>query len=161
MHHWKVCLLFNNVHIFFIYILLFSSPELNRLWNVRPDNMAACRAKERDFLPTLESYFEEAIEQLDPSVESQYKCVRCNVEALFSLHPFSFSLSLSYRRVNEGNFGWRALRLLSRRSSHFFTHGNTTIARLPEYLETHVKRLAATMQVNSILVVLIKSRLPL
>lgn len=49
------------------------SAELNRLWNLCPDNMAACRSKDRDFLPTLENYFEEAIEQLDPSVESQYK----------------------------------------------------------------------------------------
>jgi len=47
--------------------------ELNRLWNLCPDNMEACRSKDRDFLPTLENYFEEAIEQLDPSVESQYK----------------------------------------------------------------------------------------
>lgn len=97
--------------------------ELNRLWNLCPDNMEACRSKDRDFLPTLESYFEEAIEQLDPSVESQYK------------------------RVNEGNFGWRALRLLARRSLHFFTHGNTPITRLPDYLETHVKKLAKDMQV--------------
>nr|CAG4641545.1 EOG090X0324 [Eurycercus lamellatus] len=96
--------------------------EMNRLWNLNPDNMAACRSKERDFLPTLENYFEEAIEQLDPSVEAQYK------------------------RVNEANFGWRALRLLSRRSSHFFTHGNTPITRLPDYLETHVKKLAKDMQ---------------
>ena len=49
------------------------SAELNRLWNLCPDNMAACRSKDRDFLPTLENYFGEAIEQLDPSVESQYK----------------------------------------------------------------------------------------
>ena len=46
---------------------------MNRLWNLCPDNMAACRSKDRDFLPTLEHYFEEAIEKLDPSVESQYK----------------------------------------------------------------------------------------
>lgn len=53
-------------------LFLFSA-EMNRLWNLCPDNMAACRSKDRDFLPTLENYFEEAIEQLDPSVESQYK----------------------------------------------------------------------------------------
>merc|ERR1740128_1528718 len=99
--------------------------ELNRLWNLCPDNMEACRSKDRDFLPTLENYFEEAIEQLDPSVESQYK------------------------RVNEANFGWRALRLLARRSLHFFTHGNTPITRLPDDLETHVKKLAKDMQVAS------------
>nr|CAG4643082.1 EOG090X0324 [Ilyocryptus agilis] len=100
--------------------------ELNRLWNLNPDNMAACRSKERDFLPTLETYFEEAIEQLDP-------------------------------RVNEANFGWRALRLLARRSSHFFTHGNTPITRLPDYLETHVKKLAKDMQSTSTAFVNVKS----
>ena len=53
-----------------------------------------------------------------------------------------------YRRVNEANFGWRALRLLARRSLHFFTHGNTPITRLPDYLETHVRKLAKDMQVK-------------
>nr|CAG4636859.1 EOG090X0324 [Ceriodaphnia reticulata] len=101
---------------------IIGNAEMNRLWNLCPDNMAACRSKDRDFLPTLENYFEEAIEQLDPSVESQYK------------------------RVNEANFGWRALRLLARRSLHFFTHGNTPITRLPDYLETHVRKLAKDMQ---------------
>ncbi|XP_046459748.1 THO complex subunit 1-like isoform X1 [Daphnia pulex] len=101
---------------------IIGNAEMNRLWNLCPDNMAACRSKDRDFLPTLENYFEEAIEQLDPSVESQYK------------------------RVSEANFGWRALRLLARRSLHFFTHGNTPITRLPDYLETHVRKLAKDMQ---------------
>ena len=54
------------------------STELTRLWNLCPDNMESCRSKERDFLPSLEAYFEEAIEQLDPSVESQYKWVATN-----------------------------------------------------------------------------------
>ena len=36
---------------------------LTSLWNYNPDNLEACRAKERDFLPSLENYFEEAIEQ--------------------------------------------------------------------------------------------------
>lgn len=52
------------------------------------------------------------------------------------------------RRVNEANFGWRALRLLARRSLHFFTHGNTPITRLPDYLETHVRKLAKEIQVQ-------------
>ena len=36
------------------------------MWNLCPDNLEACRAVERDFLPSLENYFEEAIDQLDP-----------------------------------------------------------------------------------------------
>lgn len=56
--------------------------------------------------------------------------------------------STFYRRVNEANFGWRALRLLARRSLHFFTHGNTPITKLPDYLETHVRKLAKDLQVQ-------------
>ena len=67
---------------------------LTALWNQNPDNLEACRwalcingtymvlfcfletacistldmfrARDRDFLPSLQNYFEEAIEQLDP-----------------------------------------------------------------------------------------------
>ena len=35
---------------------------LTELWNLNPDNLEACRAAERDFLPSVENYFEEAIE---------------------------------------------------------------------------------------------------
>ena len=45
------------------------NPGLTALWNLHPDNLEACRAKDRDFLPSLENYFEEAIEQLDPKNE--------------------------------------------------------------------------------------------
>jgi THO complex subunit 1 len=50
------------------------------------------RAQDRDFLPSLQGYFEEAIEQCDPAsgVEEEYK------------------------KVNNGEWGWRALRLMSR-----------------------------------------------
>lgn len=48
---------------------------MTRLWNHKPDNLEACRSKEREFLPSLESYFEEAIMQTDPAamIEPQYK----------------------------------------------------------------------------------------
>ncbi|KOX72920.1 THO complex subunit 1 [Melipona quadrifasciata] len=96
------------------------NPELTKLWNLCPNNLEACKSKERDFLPSLEIYFEEAIMQLDPNamVEDEYK------------------------KVNDGNFGWRALRLLARRSPHFFVHGNYPINKLPEYLETMIKKIA-------------------
>ena len=74
---------------------------LTSLWNYNPDNLEACRAKERDFLPSLENYFEEAIEQLDPKNE----------------------IEDTYKKVNNGEWGWRALRLMSRRSTHFFISG--------------------------------------
>ncbi|XP_012262168.2 THO complex subunit 1 [Athalia rosae] len=96
------------------------NPELTKLWNLCPNNLEACKSKDRDFLPSLETYFEEAIEQLDPAamVEDQYK------------------------KVNDGSFGWRALRLLARRSPHFFVHGNYPINKLPEYLEAMIKKIA-------------------
>lgn len=51
------------------------SPELTKLWNLCPNNLEACKSKERDFLPSLEGYFKEAVEELDPAamVEDQYK----------------------------------------------------------------------------------------
>ncbi|KAK0161819.1 hypothetical protein PV327_008231 [Microctonus hyperodae] len=96
------------------------NPELTKLWNLCPNNLEACKSKDRDFLPSLETYFEEAIMQSDPAamVDNEYK------------------------KVNDGNFGWRALRLLARRSPHFFVHGNYPINKLPEYLETMIKKIA-------------------
>lgn len=40
-----------------------------------PDNLEACRAPERNFLMSLEDYFKDVIEQLDPAsqVEDEYK----------------------------------------------------------------------------------------
>ncbi|KAJ1529807.1 hypothetical protein ONE63_006550 [Megalurothrips usitatus] len=94
--------------------------ELTKLWNVCPDNLEACRGKDRDFLPSLDSYFEEAIEQTDPNA----------------------MVEDGYKKINDGNFGWRALRLLARRSPHFFTLSSNNISKLPEYLETMIKKIA-------------------
>lgn len=54
---------------------LMGNQVLTKLWNQYPDNMDACSAPERDFLPSMEEYFAEAIEQLDPSnqIEEEYK----------------------------------------------------------------------------------------
>ncbi|XP_065343536.1 THO complex subunit 1 isoform X2 [Cloeon dipterum] len=100
--------------------ILLGNPELTKLWNQASNNLDACRSKERDFLPSLEMYFEDAITQANPlsMVEEKYK------------------------KVNDGNFGWRALRLMARRSPHFFTHSNTQISKLPEYLEMMIKKIA-------------------
>lgn len=51
-----------------------------------------------------------------------------------------------YKKVNDGNFGWRALRLLARRSPQFFTHSNNPIAKLPDYLEIMIKKIAKDKQ---------------
>ena len=51
------------------------NPLLSKLWNQWPDNLEACSAPERDFLPNMDDYFAEATEQIDPAnqVEDQYK----------------------------------------------------------------------------------------
>ncbi|KAH0503539.1 N-acetylneuraminate lyase [Microtus ochrogaster] len=100
--------------------ILIGNEELTRLWNLCPDNMEACKSETREYMPTLEEFFEEAIEQADPEnmVESEYKT------------------------VNNSNYGWRALRLLARRSPHFFQPTNQQFKSLPEYLENMVIKLA-------------------
>ena len=97
------------------------SDELTRLWNVCPDNLEACKAENRTkFLPTLQDFFEEAIEQADPEagIEEEYKL------------------------VNKSEFGWRALRLLSRRSFNFFTPSNQPFKPLSDYLSNAVAQVA-------------------
>ncbi|KAK8399992.1 hypothetical protein O3P69_002993 [Scylla paramamosain] len=94
--------------------------EMSRLWNLHPNNLEACKIPERDFVPALESYFTPAIEQLSPRSE----------------------LKEEQKLVNDSNFGWRALRLLACRSPHFFTNSASPIAKLPEYLNTMIKKLA-------------------
>ena len=42
------------------------NPGLTALWNLHPDNLEACRAKDRDFLPSLENYFVEALDRGGP-----------------------------------------------------------------------------------------------
>lgn len=88
--------------------------ELTKLWNLYPNNLDACKAKDRDFLPTLDSYFAEAIEQLNRNEPSL---------------------------LRDGNFGWRALRLMARRSPHFFTLN--PISELHSYLEMMVRKIVA------------------
>lgn len=57
----------------------------------------------------------------------------------------------SYRAVNNSNYGWRALRLLARRSPHFFQPTNQQFKSLPEYLENMVIKLAKELPVSNIL----------
>lgn len=75
----------------------------------------------------LETYFAEAIEQMDPAA----------------------MVEESYKKVNDSSFGWRALRLLARRSPQFFTYSNNYICKLPEYLEIMIKKIAKEKQDRS------------
>ena len=89
------------------------NPELSRLWNLCPDNLQACRMKSRMFTPDMKTFLEEPVEQADPEAK---------IEA-------------DYKMVNNANFTWQALRLLSQGSSHFFQNTTAQIKQLPEYLE--------------------------
>ena len=100
------------------------NPELSRLWNLCPDNLQACRMKTRTFVPDLERFVEEPNEQADPEVR---------IEA-------------EYKVINNPNFAWQALRLLSRSSSHFFQNTTAQIKPLPEYLEHVIVQTAKDLQ---------------
>ncbi|CAH0398620.1 unnamed protein product [Chilo suppressalis] len=91
--------------------------ELTKLWNLCPDNLAACRTKERDFMPSLEYYM--------------------------------VGVDRDARRTSCGGWGWRALRLLARRSPHFFVHTNNPIGRLPDYLDDMVDRVTREVAANA------------
>uniref|UniRef100_UPI0037E91486 THO complex subunit 1 n=1 Tax=Semicossyphus pulcher TaxID=241346 RepID=UPI0037E91486 len=100
--------------------IFMGNDELTRLWNLNQDNMEACKSDSREFMPSLDEFFAEAIEQADPAnmVEEEYKVVR------------------------NANYGWRALRLLSRRSPHFFQPTNQKFKSLADYLDSMVSKLA-------------------
>ncbi|KAM9322177.1 THO complex subunit 1 [Pholidichthys leucotaenia] len=100
--------------------IFMGNDELTRLWNLHQDNMEACKSDSREFMPSLDEFFAEAIEQADPvnMVEDEYKVVR------------------------NSNYGWRALRLLSRRSPHFFQPTNQKFKSLADYLDSMVSKLA-------------------
>lgn len=44
--------------------------------------------------------------------------------------------------LKDSNMGWRALRLLARRSPHFFMYNNTILHPLSSYLEMMVKKIS-------------------
>ncbi|RZB94441.1 efThoc1, Dak1 and/or Death domain containing protein [Asbolus verrucosus] len=96
------------------------SLELTKLWNLCPDNLEACKGRDRDFLPTLEDYFSDAIAQMESST----------------------SIKDEDNLLKDGNYGWRALRLLAKRSPHFFTYSTVIMNPLSSYLEMMVKKIA-------------------
>ncbi|XP_005098300.1 THO complex subunit 1 [Aplysia californica] len=106
--------------------LKLGAPELTRLWNLNPDNMEACKADSRVFLPKLDDFFSNSIEQADPEamVEEQYK------------------------DINQHNFQWKAFRLLARASPHFFVHTNTPGLQLTVYLKDIVDKMAKKLHPN-------------
>ncbi|XP_063674666.1 THO complex subunit 1-like [Bolinopsis microptera] len=77
---------------------------LTDLWNICPDNTAACQDSNRKFTPETFKFFEDSIEQLEPDsgVEKEYYL------------------------TNETAFVWRSLRLLARQSVPYFQHIQNT-----------------------------------
>lgn len=53
-----------------------------------------------------------------------------------------------HRVVRNPNYGWRALRLLSRRSPHFFQPTNQKFKSLADYLDSMVSKLAKELPVR-------------
>lgn len=50
--------------------------------------------------------------------------------------------------MRNPNYGWRALRLLSRRSPHFFQPTNQKFKSLADYLDSMVSKLAKELPVS-------------
>ena len=98
--------------------------ELSRLWNLCPDNLQACKQSGRVFRPEKASFLEEAMDQADPEarIETEFKV------------------------VNNTNYSWQALRLLSATSSHFFQNTTAAIRPIPDYLEHVVLQEAKDLQ---------------
>ncbi|CAG7827173.1 unnamed protein product, partial [Allacma fusca] len=44
---------------------LMGNSELTRLWNICGDNLEACRSKNRDFTPPIDTFFAEAFKEVD------------------------------------------------------------------------------------------------
>ncbi|CAL1536026.1 unnamed protein product [Lymnaea stagnalis] len=109
--------------------LKLGNSELTRLWNLNSDNMEAAKAESRVFLPKLDDFFANAIEQADPEamVEEQYNHER---------------VMRHFRDINQQNFQWKAYRLLARSSPHFFVHTNTPGLPINVHLKDIVDKMA-------------------
>lgn len=105
--------------------IIIGNHEMTRLWNFCPDNLEACRSQKRAFTPSIERYFESVLKR--PAKERFEYC-------------------------SEPNFSWRALRLLSQKSSYFFVPSNQVVKPVNDYLQGITERLAQEFNVvpNSI-----------
>lgn len=66
--------------------------------------------------------------------------------------PESFTFLNAFRVVRNPNYGWRALRLLSRRSPHFFQPTNQKFKSLADYLDSMVSKLAKELPVRDLII---------
>ena len=100
------------------------SNELSRLWNVCPDNLEACSSTERMFVPPIEVFLEDAVDQANS---------KTNIPATDKL-------------VNTPNYSWQALRILSHKSPHFFHPAQAQIKPLGEFLESVIIQTSKTLE---------------
>lgn len=91
-----------------------TNAELTRLWNICPDNLAACRDVRRNYNPNLGEYFATARMELDPEEKVEER----------------------YRSINDERWCWASLRLLSRKSQHFYTNWQNPGQPVKQYLTT-------------------------
>uniref|UniRef100_A0A914WID7 THO complex subunit 1 n=1 Tax=Plectus sambesii TaxID=2011161 RepID=A0A914WID7_9BILA len=101
------------------------NPELTKLWNIEPDTLASCRANPRRFIPRLEDFLVDPLDEMDPEQQ----------------------VDEEYRSTNNEVFQWRAMRLLSMTSSQFFTPTNrdANLTKMTTFLESLIQRTAATI----------------
>lgn len=97
--------------------------QLTQLWNQCPDNWEACRSQKRVFIPSTEDFFDEV---LHASPMNKAATINC-----------------------DDHFKWRALRLLSQKSNHFFTPSNQMVKPLSGYFESVLDKLSKDIQVEA------------
>lgn len=109
------------------------------------------RSEQRQFVPAVEQYFEDAMMAADPAnqIEDAYKYVCCTVclSLLHLCHDIMLLVVLFLRDVNKPGWQWRALRLLSRKSRHLFEQTQTPARKIPDYLEDIMRKLAKEITV--------------
>lgn len=97
--------------------------QLTQLWNLCPDNWAACRSQKRLFTPSVEDFFDDVLHATPMNRAATINC--------------------------DDHFKWRALRLLSQRSNHFFTPSNQMVKPLSGYFESVLDKLSKDIQVEA------------
>ena len=119
--------------------------------------MAVCSDASRRFRPTSDEYFEEAIEELDPEacLEREYMYVL----ALYNdgdeeeeqkkkdgkrrrWLDASLFICVSFRKINDPKFGWRALRVIGKSNLKYFQDFSEVQHKsFPDYLEHALKKM--------------------
>uniref|UniRef100_A0A667ZL90 THO complex 1 n=1 Tax=Myripristis murdjan TaxID=586833 RepID=A0A667ZL90_9TELE len=84
--------------------IFMGNDELTRLWNLNQDNMEACKSDSRSFMPSLDEFFAEAIEQADPAnmVEDEYKYVLTPVCFLLNEYLIYLNKDIPSEEIKTG-----------------------------------------------------------